>query len=69
MSATTADPTILVDIRTVQVDKTLPKEARIAEFIRQIRNPYQFKCGKFTVTARFANGGPSLEDCLRRLMT
>jgi len=69
MNATTADPTILVDIRTVQVDKTLPKEARIAEFIRQIRNPYQFKCGKFTVTARFANSGPSLEDCLRRLMT
>jgi len=68
MNATTADPTILVDIRTVQVDKTLPKEARIAEFIRQIRNPYQFKCGKFTVTARFADSGLTLEDCLMQMI-
>ena len=58
----------LVDIRTVRVEKSLPKDMRIAEFVKQIKNPYKFKCGKFTVTARFTNGGPSLEDCLRRLM-
>jgi len=61
-------PNILVDIRTVQVDKSLPKEARVAEFVKQIKNPYKFKCGKFTVTARYAKSGPSLEDCLRGLM-
>ena len=58
----------LVDIRTVQVDRTLPKAERVAEFVRQIKNPYRFRCGKFIVNARFANNGPSLEDCLRRLM-
>ena len=58
----------LVDIRTVAVDKDLPKKERIAEFIRQIKDPCHFKCGKFVVTTRFTEGGPSLEDCLQRLM-
>ena len=62
------NPTALVDIRTVSVDKNLPKEERIAEFLRQIKDPYHFKCGKFIVTATFSQDGPSLEDCLRRLM-
>jgi hypothetical protein len=58
----------LIDIRTVSVDKNLPKQERIAEFIRQIKDPYHFKCGKFIVTARYAENGPTLEDCLQRLM-
>lgn len=29
----------LVDIRTVSVSKELPKEERIAEFVRQIKTP------------------------------
>jgi hypothetical protein len=59
----------LVDIRDVSVDKNLPKHERIAEFIRQIKDPYHFKCGKFTVTARFTEGGATLEECLQRLVT
>lgn len=58
----------LVDIRDVTVDKALPKQERIAEYVRQIKDPYHFRCGKFTVTARFANVGPTLEECLGRLM-
>lgn len=58
----------LVDIHDISVDKNLPKHVRIAEYIRQIKDPYHFKCGKFTVTARFAESGPTLEDCLQRLM-
>lgn len=58
----------LADIRDVSVDKNLPKEARISEFIRQIKNPYCFRCGKFTVRARFASDGPSLEDCLKQAL-
>ena len=58
----------LADIREVSVDQNLPKEARINEFIRQIKNPYCFRCGKFTVRARFASDGPSLEDCLKQIL-
>ena len=35
----------LADIRDVSVNKDLPREERIAEFVRQIRDPYHFKCG------------------------
>ncbi len=51
----------LIDIRDVVVDKDLPKRERVAEFVRQIRNPYRFRCGNFTVTARFSEDGPTLE--------
>jgi hypothetical protein len=58
----------LVDIKDVSVDKSLPKEERIADYIRQIKNPFCFKCGKYTVRVRFAENGPTLEDCLQRLV-
>ena len=58
-----------VDIATVSVDKSLPKLERIVEFIRQIKNPYRFKCGDFIVTTRFAADGPTLEECLERIVT
>ena len=60
--------TPLADIRDVFVGQTLPKEERIAEFLRQIKNPYCFKYGKFTVRARFADNGVSLEDCLKQVL-
>jgi hypothetical protein len=59
----------LIDIKDVMVDKNLSKDERITEYIRQIRNPFHFKCGKFTVRARFAENGPSLEECLQRLVS
>lgn len=58
----------LIDIRDVLVDKNLPKPERIAEYVRQIKDPYHFRCGKFVVTARFSEGGPTLEDCLQRIV-
>ncbi len=58
----------LIDIRTVTVDKSLPKEERIADFVRQIKNPYCFRCGDFVVNASFARNGATLEDCLRGIL-
>ena len=58
----------LVDIRSVSVDKTLPREERIAEYVRQIKNPYRFRCGQFIVSASFADAGPTLEDCLMGIL-
>ncbi len=67
-SAVSVNITELVDIQDVHVDQNLTKEERVAEFVRQIRNPYCFKCGKFIVHARYAEDGDSLEDCLKRIM-
>ncbi len=58
----------LVDIRTVTVNNELPKEERIADFIRQIKNPYLFKCGKYTIKAVFSENGQTLENCVKSLI-
>ena len=68
IAARLAEGEPLADIQDVSVDPNLPREERIAEFMRQIKNPYCFKCGKFTVRAKFAKDGPSLEDCLKQIL-
>ena len=64
----TAQSEQLVDICDVSIDGSLSKQERIDEYIRQIKDPYNFKCGKFTVRACFTENSPSLEDCLKRVM-
>lgn len=59
----------LVDIRDVSVDKSLPRNERIIEFVRQIKDPCHFKCGKFIITAKFSENGPSIEDCLQSILS
>ena len=70
MKEQSAEPasTILVDIRDVSVSKELPREERISEFIRQIKDPYCFKCGRVTVRASFAADGATLEDCIKGII-
>ena len=58
----------LVDIRDVTVEKDLPKEQRIESFVRQIKNPYRFRCGDFVVNASFSSSGLSLEECLKGIL-
>lgn len=64
----TVSANTLVDIRNVAVDKGLSREERIAEFVRQIKDPYHFKCGRFTVQASFAAGGTTLEECIKGIL-
>lgn len=52
----------LVDIRDVHIDRSLPKEDRIRSFVKQIRNPYCFKCGNVVVKTRFADTDVTLEE-------
>lgn len=60
--------TELIDISTINVDQDLPKFQKTIEYVRQIKDPFHYKCGKFIVTARFPENGPSLEDCLEGIM-
>ena len=41
----TVDPEQLVDIRDISIHTELPREERVLDFIRQIRNPYCFRQG------------------------
>ena len=62
------NPDTLVDINDISVNKELPKPERIKEYIRQIKNPYRFKCGNFVVTAKYSDKGLSIEDCLQSII-
>lgn len=64
----TVDRESLVDIREVQIDESLPKEQRLEEFIRQIKNPYCFRCGKLVVKVSFADTDATLEDRLEHYL-
>ena len=64
----TIQPDKLVDIESVELDKNLPAEKRISEFIRQIKNPYFFRCGKFIVQIEYSDKNKSINDCLKEFI-
>jgi len=58
------DPDDLIDINNISINRDLPKDERVIDFIRQIGNPYLYKCGKVIVQIGFANTEETLEDRL-----
>lgn len=58
----TVDPATLVDIGEIEIDRSLPKEGRQKEFMREIRNPYCFRVGKVAVSVGFAANGVTFEQ-------
>lgn len=58
----TVDPATLVDINEIEIDRTLPREERKREFVRQIKNPYCFRVGRVAVSVGYAEGGPTFEQ-------
>ena len=50
----TVDPEQLVDIRDISIHTELPREERVLDFIRQIRNPYCLRHGKIVVKIGFS---------------
>ena len=64
----TVSPDDLVDLKDIQIDPSLPKEERIASFIRQVKNPYCYKCGKIGVKVGFEEG-TTLEEQLKTIFS
>ena len=60
----TIDRSTLRDIRSVSIDTSQPRESRIRDYVRQIRNPYCYLHGKYVVKVSFTDSGPTLEDKL-----
>ena len=52
----------LVDIRDVEIDKTLPIEERMKSYVEQIKNPYMFMVGETIVRVSYANTQETLND-------
>lgn len=64
MNSDNIDRDSLVDIRSVSIDATLPKEERMRDFVRQIKNPYLYRHGKYVVKIAFADTDITLEERL-----
>lgn len=58
----TVNPETLVDVTKIVIDESLSKEERVAEYLRQVRNPYCFRVGKMGVKNIYSNDGVSLEE-------
>lgn len=59
------NPSEIIDINCVIINSNLSKEERIIDFIKQIKNPYLYKCGKALVKVTFADTEETLEDKLK----
>ena len=58
----------LVDIKDIKVNTNLPQKERILDFIRQIGNPYCYRCGKAVVKISFNDTDVTLEDRMESLL-
>lgn len=58
----------LKDIRKVRIDRNQTKEKRIAQYLKQVGNPYMVRVGNVKVKIRFANNGVSFEDAFEDLL-
>ena len=54
----------LVDIADVQIDMSLSRLERMRSYIRQIKNPYKYRCNGIVVTVAFADTDTTIEDRL-----
>ena len=58
MNPSPAPQETLPGLSEITLRPSLPPEERRADFLRQIGDPYRFRCGETAVTLRFAEGGP-----------
>ena len=64
VSSKTVDRSTLVQRSSVRLDPAAPREDRLREFIKQIRNPYCYLDGKTVVKISFAETDTTMKDCL-----
>jgi len=58
----TVDLMTLVDILDTKVDPNKPLPERMLDFIRQIRNPYCFRCGDTIVKVSYTDTTTTMEE-------
>ncbi len=64
----TVQPDTLEQIENVKINTDLPVEERRMEFVRQIKNPYFFRCGKLIVQVEYSDTDKTINDCLKELI-
>ena len=62
------DRSVLVQRSSVRLNSDAPREDRLRDFIRQIKNPYCYLDGKTVVKITFSNTDTTMEDCLEHYL-
>ncbi len=65
MDIRTIQPDSLEDLEKVRINMNQPVEERMKEFIKQIKNPYFFRCGKLIVQVEYSDTDKTINDCLK----
>ena len=68
VDVTKAEKESLVDIREITVDKELPVEERIRDFMDKVKNPYCFRVGSVAVKVAFTKDGGSFEERFEKML-
>lgn len=63
----TADIKNLTDIRDIKINRELPREERIKEFLAQVKNPYCFRVGKTAVSVGYS-GKKTFQQCMEEYL-
>ena len=56
------------DIRDIRIDRSLQKEKRAKQYLKQVGNPYLVRVGNIKVKVRFANNGVTFEDAFEDML-
>lgn len=64
----TVDPETLVDVTKIEIDTSLPKEERIKDYLRKVKNPYCFRVGDVVVKCSYSNDGVTIRDRFEQLV-
>lgn len=58
----------LADIRTVEVDRSLPLDERKRAYLEAVGNPYAVRVGDMKVSIRFTEKGASFEEAFENML-
>ena len=56
----------IAKLEDIKINDTLPKEARIKQFVEEIKNPYRFMVDDVIVNVTFEENQDTLQDRLQQ---
>ena len=62
------DPNTLVDLNSIRVDTSQPKEKRIKMLLESGINPYICRVGNMKIKVAYSNTGKTLSDIIENLV-
>jgi hypothetical protein len=57
-----------VDINDIYIDRAAPIAERVEQYMKDIKNPCAFRCGKLAVNVVYSQGSLTLEQALRNYL-